>query len=197
MVAKGMVMVTHTLMMVVVVLVVVYIAKVRVRVRATVARDLGDALLFQGVLERLQLPLVDRGVNDPQEDGRSRGGARQRVLDGGVVGDELGGQVVLVDVVVVRREVVALVAEGADPDLGFEVDAAEGVEDGGAAALADDRLVRKDWQVLDRLERRVEASEGDHHARGLKAGGGPHIPREAHAVGRLHLVEIRHRRWGS
>lgn len=45
------------------------------------------------------------------------------------MGEELGGEVLVGDGVVVGGEVVALEAEGADPELGDEVDDGEGVED--------------------------------------------------------------------
>ena len=52
----------------------------------------------------------------------------ERVLDSGVLRVEFGGNVGFGDGGVVGREVVALEAEGADPDLGSEVHAAEGVQ---------------------------------------------------------------------
>lgn len=58
------------------------------------------------------------------------------VLDGGVLGKELGREIVVGDGGVVRGEVVALKAQGADPDLGGEIDDGEGVKDGAAGAAA-------------------------------------------------------------
>jgi hypothetical protein len=49
------------------------------------------------------------------------------VLDGSVLGEELGGEIVIGDGGVGGGEVVALEAEGADPDLGGEIDDGEGV----------------------------------------------------------------------
>ncbi|KAK9989250.1 hypothetical protein SO802_029489 [Lithocarpus litseifolius] len=54
-----------------------------------------------------------------------------RVLDGGVVREELGREVVVGDGGVVGREVVALEAKRVDLDLGSKVDNGEGVEDDG------------------------------------------------------------------
>lgn len=61
-------------------------------------------------------------------------------MDGGVLRIELAGEVGLGDHGVVRREVVALVAEGADPDLGREVYARERVEDGRAGLASEGRV---------------------------------------------------------
>lgn len=67
-------------------------------------------------------------------------GSGKSVLDGGVLGEEFGGDVGFGDGGVVVGEVVALEAEGADPDVGGEVDAAEGVEDGRARLAAEGRV---------------------------------------------------------
>lgn len=82
-----------------------------------------------GVLERLEVIIVEASVDDVEEDGRDLRRAGERVLDGGVLGEEFGGEVVGGDVLVVRREGVALQAEGADPQLASDVDLAVGVED--------------------------------------------------------------------
>lgn len=50
---------------------------------------------------------------------------------------EFTGEVGFGDLGVVRGEVVAVIAEGADPDLGGEVDAGERVENGGAGFAAE------------------------------------------------------------
>lgn len=75
-------------------------------------------------------------------------------MNRGVLGVELAGEVGLGDRGVVGREMVALVAEGADPDLGGEIDAGEGVE-GGGAGLAAERRVGKGWDI------RVGPDRGD------------------------------------
>lgn len=87
---------------------------------------------------------------------------------------------------------VALVAKGAHPDLGLEVDPAVRVQDP-RAALAAHGLVGEERQVLDRLEWGVHAAEWYNHARGLEAGGGPHVPAETHPIRSLNLVEVSHR----
>lgn len=88
-------------------------------------------------LQEGHLLFDDAGVHHKQEDrgdsGAIRGGL---VFDGGVVGEELGWEIVLGDGGVVRREMVALEAEGADPYLGSEVDYGEGIQDRAAGAAA-------------------------------------------------------------
>jgi len=97
---------------------------------------------------------------------------------------EFAGEVGFRDGVVMRGKVVALVAEGADPDLGSEVDAREGVE-GGGAGLAAER------GVLEAGDVRVGADEGDGGCQRDDAlarfhlGAGPHVPRHAHSVNSL------------
>ena len=58
----------------------------------------------------------------------SGAGCGERVLEGGVLRVEFGGDVGFGDAGVVRREVVALEAKRTDPDLGSKVDPAKGVE---------------------------------------------------------------------
>lgn len=77
-----------------------------------------------GILERLQVILVQAGVDDVEEDGRDLHRPRERVLDCGVFRQQLGREVVARDVLVVRRERVALEAEWADPELAAHVDLA-------------------------------------------------------------------------
>lgn len=103
-------------------------------------RLLGEKLdgLRECGAEEADLLLDDAGVDDEEEDGRRGGGGVGGgvVLDGGVLREKLGRKGVVGDGGVVRGEVVALEAEWADPDLGGEVDDAEGVEDGAARAAA-------------------------------------------------------------
>ena len=68
------------------------------------------------------------------------------VLDGGVMREELGGEVVVRDAGVVGREVVALEAERADLDLGGKVDNGKEVEDEATCATAE-RGVREEGDV--------------------------------------------------
>jgi len=111
------------------------------------------------VLERLEVIIVEASVDDVEEDGRDLRRTSERVLDGGVLGEELGGEIVGGDVLVVRREGVALQAEGADPQLASDVDLAVGVEDT-TARLARYGLVQHWWKIRAFLERRVELCEG-------------------------------------
>lgn len=108
------------------------------------------------LLEGLEVVVLEARVDDKEEDGRDLGGARQGVLDRGVLWQELGGQVRGRDVLVVRGEGVALEAEGADPQLAADVDLAVRVEDGAAGGLAGDGFVQDRGQVGPLLEGRVE-----------------------------------------
>lgn len=56
------------------------------------------------------------------------GRKRESVLHGGVLSVEFAGEIGVGDHGIVRREMVALVTERADPDLGGEVDASVRVE---------------------------------------------------------------------
>ena len=67
-------------------------------------------------------------------------------LDGGVIREELGEEVVIRDGGVVGREVVVLEAEKADLDLGGEVDDGEKAEDEATCAAAE-RGVREEGDV--------------------------------------------------
>ena len=62
---------------------------------------------------------------------------------------------------VVRGDVVARVAEGADPDLGGEVDAGEGVE-GGGAGLTTERGVREAGDVRVGTDQSHRRRQRDH-----------------------------------
>lgn len=130
--------------------------------------------LPHGHLDVLQLLLDDAGVDDEEKYGR-RGrrsaayprdaGSADDVLDGGALREELGGNVGLRYGSVVRGKVVPGEAERADPDLGGEVDAREGVEERGAGRLAAERRVR---------ERRRGRRGGVRDASGRDGGGERH-----------------------
>jgi hypothetical protein len=92
--------------------------------------------------ECLEVILVQTGVDDVEEDGRDLGGASEGVLDCGVLGEELGGEVVARDVLVVRREGVALEAEGADPELPPHVNLTVRVQNRAAGCFARHGLVQ-------------------------------------------------------
>nr|POE46402.1 hypothetical protein CFP56_56725 [Quercus suber] len=74
--------------------------------------------------------------------------------------EELGREVVVGDGGVVGREVVALKAKWADPDLGDEVDNGEGVENG-ATYAATEREVREEGDVQKRYDWRVDGRDWD------------------------------------
>ena len=134
------------------------------------------------VLERLQAVLLLARVHDEQED-RGRGGrARQAVLDGGAAGVELWGDLLGGDVLVVRREGVALQTEGAYPHPRAHINLAEaesaevvlvvhvgalpeGVEDGLARRLASNGVILQERSVRLLLQGRVESSDGDNQPR--------------------------------
>lgn len=79
------------------------------------------------VLERLEIIVIETSVDNKEEDGRHLGGLVHGVLDGGVLGQQLSGQVGGTDVFVVGREVVAVETEGTDPELLLDVDLAVGL----------------------------------------------------------------------
>lgn len=115
------------------------------------------------------------------------------VIDGGELGVELGGDVGFGDGGVVVGEVVALVAEGADPEEGGEVDAGVGVEDGGAG-LAAERGVREVGNVGVVADRGDRGGQGDDALGGLHLGARPGVPGHADAVDafRIGLGHLRH-----
>lgn len=106
---------------------------------------------------------------------------------------ELAGEVGLGDHGVVRGEVVALVAEGADPDLGREVHAREGVEDG-RAGLASEGRVREREDIRVRADRGDGRREWDHALAGFHLSARPDVPRHAHSVETLGICvgHLRH-----
>eukprot|EP00967_Tisochrysis_lutea_P035989 scaffold43248_cov31-Tisochrysis_lutea.AAC.1 len=132
--------------------------------------------LLERVLKRLELLLLHARVDDPHEDGRASGGPWQCILDGGILRDELGREIIFRNIVVVRRKVVPLETERADPNLGLEVNAAVRVEHCRAGTLAHHRLVRQERQAFDGLEWRVQAAQRYDHPRGLEPRRGPHVP---------------------
>ena len=82
------------------------------------------------------------------------------VLNRGVMREELSGAVVVGDGGVVGREVVALEAEMANPDLGGEINDGEGIEDRATCAAAE-RGVRKEGDVWERSNQRVDGGDWD------------------------------------
>lgn len=49
---------------------------------------------YQCLLQRLELILIDTGVNNIEKNGRDLGRARKSVLDGGELGQKLGRKIV-------------------------------------------------------------------------------------------------------
>ena len=76
----------------------------------------------QRVLESFERVLLLAGIDDKQEDGRGGCGAREHILNGGVVGRQLERPRIGADVLVVRRKLVALQTERAYPQLCAGVD---------------------------------------------------------------------------
>lgn len=118
---------------------------------------------------------------------------RETVLDGGVLSIELAREVGLGDHGVMGREVIALVAKGADPDLRAEVHSRERVEDG-RAGLASKRRVRERWDVRVGTDRRNGGRKWDHALARLHLGARPDVPRHPHSVETLRICarHLRH-----
>lgn len=99
-----------------------------------------------------------------------------------------------------RREVVPGEAERADPDLGGEVDAREGIEEGRAGRLAAERRVwqRRRGRGGGVRDARGRDSGGERHdaATGLDLGARPGVPGEADGVGAVRVGGRRGRRRG-
>lgn len=152
--------------------------------------------LRQGGLEEADLFLDDTGVDDEHENRRRRrrrggvgGGGGLVVLDGGVLGEELGGEVFVGDGGVVEGEVVALEAEGTDPDLGGEVDDGEGVEDGSAGAAAE-RGVGEDRHGREGLQGSVDGRDGDDAVGRLLLRAWYYVPGHSDPVLALQVQEL-------
>ena len=116
------------------------------------------------------------------------------VLEGGVLGIEFGREVRFGDLGVVRGKVIAVVAEGADPDLGGEVDAREGVEDGGAGLAAERRVGKRGGNARVGAEEGDGCGEGDDALARLHLGARPQVPRHSHTVHAfgIRLSHLRH-----
>lgn len=147
--------------------------------------------LGEGGLEKSHLLLDDTSVDDEDENRGRRRECVVVVLDGGVVREELGGEIFVGDGGVVRREVVAVVAEGADPDLGDKIDDGEGVEDR-AACAASERRVREERGVGEGLDGSVDGGDWDHAIGGFLLCAWQHIPGHSNQVLSLQLQEFRH-----
>lgn len=80
-----------------------------------------------------------------------------------------------------RRELVTVEAEGADPDLGDEIDDGEGVKDGAAVAAAE-RSVGESGCGGGGAERGVYGGDRDDAVSGVGFGPRYHVPRHADRV---------------
>lgn len=126
--------------------------------------------LGQGGLEEGHLLLDDASVYNEHEYRRRRTLLTWGlILDGGVLREELSREVVVADGGVVRWEVIALEAEGADPDLGREIDDRKWVKHG-AASAATEGSVGKDRHVGEGLDWGIDGGDRDHTVAGLLLG---------------------------
>lgn len=78
-------------------------------------------------------------------------------------------------------EVVALVAKGADPDEGGEIDAGEGRDNRGAGFAVERRVGERENGGVG-VERRERGGERDDAFREFDFGAGPGVPCHTHAV---------------
>lgn len=125
----------------------------------------------------------------------------ERIFNSSVVRVKLSGEIGFGDSVVMRREMVALVTEGADPDLGGEVDARERVE-WGRTGLAAEWRVREARDVGVGADRGDGGGEWDDALAGFDFGAWPHVPCHADSVDAFwicvrHLRRHRRRRFGE
>lgn len=97
------------------------------------------------------------------------------------MGVELPGDIGLRDRIIMRGEMIALIAKRADPDLSSEIDAREGIEDG-RARLAAERGIREVWNVRVRTDQADVSSKGDDALASFDLGAGPCVPCHADSV---------------
>lgn len=93
-------------------------------------------------LQGLQVVLVETGIDHEQKDRGDLSGSRERVLDGGVLGKELGRQVGGGNILVVWREGISLQTERTNPELASHVDRA------GTCGSVDPSVIRqRTWHL--------------------------------------------------
>lgn len=114
------------------------------------------------------------------------------VIHGGVLRVELAGEVRLGDHGVMRREMVSLVTERADPDLRGEVHARVRVEQS-RACLASQRRVWERGDIRMRSDRRNRRREWDHALARFNLRTWPNVPRHPDSVESLRIC-VRHLR---
>ena len=78
----------------------------------------------ESITESFEVFFVETCVDYEDEDGGNLGGAREGVLNGRVFSEELGWEVGIRDILVVRRECVALKTKGTYPEFAADVDLA-------------------------------------------------------------------------
>lgn len=123
-----------------------------------------------------------------------RQGMRQNILHHATGGEKLPRQALWADLVVTLREVIALEAELAHPNLRIGIVAAVGIQYA-AASLAQNGLVGQQGKLRDGLQRSAHDAEGDDEAGGFDPGARPCVPHQAHALHALQLVEIHRSLW--
>lgn len=69
----------------------------------------------QGVLQRLEIIIIHTCIDHIEKDGRHLCTPCKRVFNGRVLGQQLCGEVGVGDIAVMRRELVAVQTERADP----------------------------------------------------------------------------------
>ena len=79
-----------------------------------------------GIAERLELLLIETGIDDEKEHGRDLRRPGEGVLDGSILWEQLRREVGVRDVLVMRGKRVALQTKWTDPQLAADVDLAGG-----------------------------------------------------------------------
>ena len=131
--------------------------------------------LRQGLLQRAEFLLDEAHVHHEHVRRRRPCGPLELVLDGGVGGEQLGGEVGLADGRVVLGKVVSRVAEGTDPQLRVEVHPRVRVE-ARRATLAPNGIVGHDGHLGQNLARGDQRAEGNDALLCLHPGVGPDVP---------------------
>lgn len=78
----------------------------------------------QRILQGLEIIFVHTSVHHVQEDGRDLGTSCKRVFNGGMFGQQLGWEVGVGNIAIMRRELVAMQTERADPEFSARINLA-------------------------------------------------------------------------
>lgn len=78
----------------------------------------------KGFFKSLEVVVIEARIDDVEEDRGRRRDSVEVVLDGGVFGQQLSRQIRVRDILVVRRECIALQTERTDPELASDIDLA-------------------------------------------------------------------------